>query len=86
MSWEFVLCGHVPRLNNHHLIGNADSEIMIQMSDGTALSWCFDTKKRWYVFVCSDVCWICHDGGLHDSRGVQGIHTWLEKGNGLMCS
>ena len=32
MSWEFVPCRHVPRLNNHHLRGNTDSEIIIQTS------------------------------------------------------
>ncbi len=32
MSWEFVLCRHVPRLNNYHLIGNTDFEI-IKVSD-----------------------------------------------------
>ena len=30
MSREFLLCRHVPRLNNHHLIGNTDSEIIFQ--------------------------------------------------------
>ncbi len=38
MSWEFVLCRHVPRLNNHHLIGNTDSEIIIQAGNTFSLN------------------------------------------------
>ncbi len=30
MSWEFLLCRHVPRLKIHPLIGITDSEIVIQ--------------------------------------------------------
>ena len=30
MSWEFLLCRHVPRLNSPRLTGNTDSEILIQ--------------------------------------------------------
>ncbi len=30
MSWEFVFFRHVSRLNNHHLTGNTDSDIIIQ--------------------------------------------------------
>ncbi len=31
MSWGVLLCRHVPRLNDHALIGNTDSETMIQL-------------------------------------------------------
>ncbi len=36
MFWEFVLCRLVLRLNNHHLIGSTDSEIIIQDEERAA--------------------------------------------------
>ncbi len=50
MSWEFVLCIHVPRLNNHHLIGNTDSEIMIQDQGATTVDGVFPGVGKGEVY------------------------------------
>ena len=50
MSWEFVLCRHVPRLNNHHLIGNTDSEIIIQDQGATTVDGVFPGVGKGEVY------------------------------------
>ncbi len=50
MSWEFVLCRYIPRLNNHHLIGNTDSEIMIQDQGATTVDGVFPGVGKGEVY------------------------------------
>ena len=46
MSWERLLCGNAPRLNNPRLIGSTDSETSIQVSQGT---FCYlPPRPIWY--------------------------------------